>query len=159
MRVHELAKKLKITSKDIIAELKKRGVEVKNHMELLDSKVVETFLKKSTPVKPAAVAKAEPTTLATVKKEKTVSRGATRPAKIKSPTGSKVKTAEKARAQEVAPTRAVPPSRGAIPTKVTQAAPVPQAVKKSVEAPAPKIMTALGIILSDQGQFQYLDLW
>ena len=46
MRVHELAKKLKITSKELLAELKKQGVKAKTHMELLDSKVVGGFLKK-----------------------------------------------------------------------------------------------------------------
>ena len=54
MRVHELAKKLKITSKELLAELKKQGVKAKTRMELLDSKVVDTFLKKHLSSKPAS---------------------------------------------------------------------------------------------------------
>ena len=46
MRVHELAKKLKLTSKDLLSELKKYGVKPKSHMELLDSEVAEKILKK-----------------------------------------------------------------------------------------------------------------
>src|SRR3989338_1452172 len=53
MRVHELAKKLKLSSKDLIAELKKQGVKAKSHMELLDSKVAEAFLKQHAQAKPA----------------------------------------------------------------------------------------------------------
>ncbi len=54
MRVHELAKKLKMTSKALVKELKKHGVKVKSHMELLDSKVAETVLKKLSHSKPLA---------------------------------------------------------------------------------------------------------
>ena len=65
MRVHELAKKLKITSKELIDELKKHGVKAKNHMELLDAKVTESILKKS------RAAKSEPKTVqGSAKKEK-----------------------------------------------------------------------------------------
>ena len=46
MRVHELAKKLKISSKELMSELKKQGIKAKNHMELLDSKIADAFLKK-----------------------------------------------------------------------------------------------------------------
>ncbi|OGW86367.1 MAG: hypothetical protein A3A81_07810 [Omnitrophica bacterium RIFCSPLOWO2_01_FULL_45_10b] len=53
MRVHELSKKLKITSKELIDELKKHGVKAKSHMELLDSKVVDVILKKSDLHKPS----------------------------------------------------------------------------------------------------------
>ena len=45
MRVHELAKKLDVSSKDLIAQLKKAGQKVKKHMELLDPKVANSFLK------------------------------------------------------------------------------------------------------------------
>ncbi|MBI4367919.1 MAG: translation initiation factor IF-2 [Candidatus Omnitrophica bacterium] len=58
MRVHELAKKLKVSSKELIEDLKKHGVKVKTHMELLDAKVVETILKKSAAhAKPKVVSK------------------------------------------------------------------------------------------------------
>lgn len=54
MRVHELAKKLGITSKELIAQLNKQGVSVKNHMALLGDEVVKKFSK----VEPAPKAKA-----------------------------------------------------------------------------------------------------
>ena len=44
MRVHELAKKIKVSSKELIEELKTQGVKVKNHMELLSSDVVNSCL-------------------------------------------------------------------------------------------------------------------
>ena len=59
MRVHELAKKLKLTSKELIDELKKHGVKAKNHMELLDSKAAETIFKKLSHSK-AVTVKSEP---------------------------------------------------------------------------------------------------
>lgn len=41
IRVHKLAKELGITSKDLIARLKKLGVKVKGHMSVLDEKAAE----------------------------------------------------------------------------------------------------------------------
>ena len=46
MRVHELAKKLNLTSKELLSQLSKHGIKAKNHMELLDLKVAESILKK-----------------------------------------------------------------------------------------------------------------
>ena len=54
MRVHELAKKLKISSKELMDELKKQGIKAKNHMELLDSTIADAFLKKHAPLKSSA---------------------------------------------------------------------------------------------------------
>lgn len=67
MRVYELAKELGITSKDLLARLKDRKIEAKNHMASLDEDVVKLFeeekaalsgqpviiLKKQETVKPA----------------------------------------------------------------------------------------------------------
>lgn len=54
MRVHELAKELGISSKDILADLKIFGVEAKNHMSALDAdavkKIRDKHEKKSSPV-------------------------------------------------------------------------------------------------------------
>ena len=36
LRVHEIAKDLKVTSKDVIERLAQHGVAVKNHMAVLD---------------------------------------------------------------------------------------------------------------------------
>jgi len=44
MRVHELAKSLGITSKDLLAKLKERHIEAKNHMTSLDEDVAKLFL-------------------------------------------------------------------------------------------------------------------
>ncbi|MCQ9207611.1 MAG: translation initiation factor IF-2 [Omnitrophica bacterium] len=46
IRVHELAKELGFTSKDLIAKLKKTGVSVKGHMSALDAKVAAALRKK-----------------------------------------------------------------------------------------------------------------
>ena len=44
MRVYELAKQLGLTSKDLLARLKERHIEAKNHMANLDEDVVKLFL-------------------------------------------------------------------------------------------------------------------
>ena len=44
MRVHELAKELGMASKDLLARLKERHIEAKNHMASLDEDVVKLFL-------------------------------------------------------------------------------------------------------------------
>lgn len=44
MRVHELAKELGMSSKDLLARLKERHIEAKNHMASLDEDVVKLFL-------------------------------------------------------------------------------------------------------------------
>lgn len=46
MRVHELAKELNVSSKDLIADLKTMGVEAKNHMSALDQNVIEKVYQK-----------------------------------------------------------------------------------------------------------------
>ncbi|MDH4101228.1 MAG: translation initiation factor IF-2 [Nitrospirota bacterium] len=57
-RVYELANKLGITSKDLIAELKEIGVEVKNHMAGLEDDVIATIEKRHKGAKSAPAAKA-----------------------------------------------------------------------------------------------------
>jgi len=44
MRVYELAKELGLASKDLLAKLKERHIEAKNHMASLDEDVVKLFL-------------------------------------------------------------------------------------------------------------------
>ncbi len=44
IRVYELAKQLKMTSKELLAELKELGVEAKNHMSTLDSRTVDMLV-------------------------------------------------------------------------------------------------------------------
>ena len=40
MRVHELAKELEVSSKDLLAKLRELGVEAKSHMSALDDSAV-----------------------------------------------------------------------------------------------------------------------
>ncbi len=68
MRVHELAKELGISSKDLLLKLKERHIEAKNHMTNLDEDVVKLFLeeraKSKSPAskKPQITATAKPGT-------------------------------------------------------------------------------------------------
>ena len=55
MRVHELAKKLKITSKDLIQELSRLKIPVKGHMSVLDEKAVERIKQKRAGAVPKTV--------------------------------------------------------------------------------------------------------
>jgi translation initiation factor IF-2 len=74
MRVHELAKKLGVTSKDILAHLVRLGIKGKTHSSGIDqeiSKKIESLLSK----KPAA-AKKEPPSKPRAKKKSTVAKGA-----------------------------------------------------------------------------------
>ncbi len=45
MRVHELAKKLDVSSKELMAQLAAKGLNVKSHMAMLEEDVVQGFLK------------------------------------------------------------------------------------------------------------------
>lgn len=64
MRVHELAKLLNVTSKDLIKQLTERGADIKSHMSIIEDKLANEFLKKADP-------KSEPKTDS--KSEKSVS--------------------------------------------------------------------------------------
>lgn len=111
MRVHELAKKLGKTSKELITELKKQGVSVQNHMELLDEAVVKKFLKTSPDSKET--------------KEKTAT-------KEKEPAPKTKTVAEKkSKIKEVLQPKELPATKGTI-----LMAPVPAAEKKAVAIPA-----------------------
>jgi len=52
MRVYELAKELKVSSKDLIDVLEKHDIKVKSHMSTLDSHQVEWLMSKLNPQKP-----------------------------------------------------------------------------------------------------------
>ena len=70
LRVHELAKNLGMTSKDLIAILAKEGISAKSHMSSLDTEAVELItelLKKDKTTPAAPPVQAEP---AVVKKTK-----------------------------------------------------------------------------------------
>ncbi|HAJ56707.1 MAG TPA: translation initiation factor IF-2 [Candidatus Omnitrophica bacterium] len=57
MRVHELAKELGTTSKDLLLKLKERHIEAKNHMASLDEDVVKLFLEEKAAVRGQASVK------------------------------------------------------------------------------------------------------
>ena len=59
-RVHELAKELSLSSKDIVSVLQKKGFEVKSHMSVLTKEMVSVVKKEMVPVpeKKASVKKA-----------------------------------------------------------------------------------------------------
>lgn len=72
MRVHELAKKLELTSKDVIAQVEKMGGKVKNHMSLVEEPILSKLLsagqgKETKETKPSA-APVPPKSSASVKK-------------------------------------------------------------------------------------------
>jgi len=51
MRVHELAKELGLTSKELLLKLKDRHIEAKSHMANLDEDVVKLFLEEKASVR------------------------------------------------------------------------------------------------------------
>ncbi len=130
MKVHELAKKIKISSKELIEELKKHGVKAKSHMELLDPKVVETVLKKTSHSKPTP-AKSEAKSEHPAKKEKASSKriaSAKAATKTEEPSSAtkthvlvKAKTSEKVSEVKAAATK-------------IQAKPAPSKIFKKVES-------------------------
>lgn len=68
-RVHDLAKRLEMESKELLSELKKLGIAAKSHSSSLDDEAVETVLAKLGKGKPAAKADAKPAGKTTSKKD------------------------------------------------------------------------------------------
>jgi translation initiation factor IF-2 len=95
MRVHEIAKKHKLTSDEMLALLKKAGFAVKSHMSSMSDEMlgaVEKHLKSSKP-KPAA--KAKPAAKPKVAAKAKVKKKTAEPAKTAARPKAKVKTAPK----------------------------------------------------------------
>ncbi|MBI4358735.1 MAG: translation initiation factor IF-2 [Candidatus Omnitrophica bacterium] len=150
MRVHELAKKLKMPSKELITELKKYGVKAQSHMELLDVKVVDAMLKKSVSSK-TLVAQKEPARKAVSKgaEKKTVHKKEEVPSKrskqpkaveeVKETKKPEIKIAEKISAPakpaklEVSEAKAAPPKAAKLESPRLEPKP------ETAVAPAPKI--------------------
>ncbi len=77
MRIHDLAKKLEMESKALLAELKTLGMAVKSHSSTLDDDTVQTVLAKLGKEKPAAQTDAKPAAgKALVKKDTGTRKGA-----------------------------------------------------------------------------------
>lgn len=70
MRVHELAKDLGITSKDLLAKLKERHIEAKNHMASLDEDVVKLFLEERAKAKGLPVKRLQSASASAAKEKK-----------------------------------------------------------------------------------------
>ncbi len=118
MRVHELAKELKISSKELINILQKQGVDAKSHMTSLDDNAMSQVKQKKAPAatKPAAIstpapAKTSPVKAASLKKEKKAPAREIKPSR---------KTAPKAAPQE---------TPKAAPEEVPKEAPKPAEIK------------------------------
>ncbi|OGW79605.1 MAG: hypothetical protein A3G33_07370 [Omnitrophica bacterium RIFCSPLOWO2_12_FULL_44_17] len=95
MRVHELAKELKITSKELISILAGRGVAAKNHMALVEDKMVQELLK-------GGVKEAESKPSAAVL-EKTPAEKKIQPEAVSPKKEEKVQTETKKQSQSSAP--------------------------------------------------------
>ncbi len=67
MRVHELAKKLGINSKQLMAQLTQRGIDVKNHMSVVPQETIDHYLQVATSIKHSP----KKTTVKTASKSKT----------------------------------------------------------------------------------------
>ena len=90
VRVHELAKELKLTSKELMNKAKTLKIETKSHMSVLDEKAVtaikDSLKKKAPPPKPVPQATAHAPSIEDVKKELLLQRmGARKPAVAVSP--------------------------------------------------------------------------
>lgn len=149
MRVHELAKKLNITSKELIALLAGKGVAVKNHMALIEEAVVEQFLKapaektakdaKETSPKPKAVVEKKIKTKKETGIEKTESP---KPAAVV-PAGTssqeKARTAVSVEKKDSVKVSAPVPTEKGSPAPVVS--PKPPEVKEPKREPAPSPAT------------------
>jgi translation initiation factor IF-2 len=93
MRVHELAKQLGTTSKELLDQLKARHIEAKNHMASLDEDVVKLFLEVKA-AKSGAPRKIEPVVMTTKGRKTSTVKDAKKdaPAPVATPTSVKTPT-------------------------------------------------------------------
>lgn len=133
MRVHELAKELGITSKEIIDKLKGLGKEVKGHMSNLDDEAIQLVRGSGIPAETKSaqeVKKVETAAPAPAVKEAPKAR----PAKK-----GKAAEAEKTKVEEIAKPKAEehPKGKKEVKAKEPIKEPVKEAVKPKVEAAPP----------------------
>jgi len=135
MRVHELAKELGLTSKDLLARLKERKIEAKGHMASLDEDVVKLFLeeRQARTGQPVAVAGKRLDSASTaVKTKKPVGRKE-KPEASRKPAAAPAETVSSVTAQPAAAGRGK--EEGSAPEKVKSAAPAAAAEPESAAAP------------------------
>ena len=106
MRVHELAKKLGINSKQLLAQLRQSGLQVSNHMSVLPPETIEHYLQVATAIKN------KPKTTAAPARGKGKAKSAPGRGKAAAPSREKEKDKEPARARSAAPDRLVEISEG-----------------------------------------------
>ena len=121
IRVHELAKKLNITSKELLSKLAELGIQAKSHSASVDEKTANKLLKKAPKPKKPAVKKA---------KEKTKTARVTKAKTVKKPSKRKPK-------KPVEPKEKAPPELKV--DKKTGKEVEKEKIKKSLPAPKPLI--------------------
>ncbi|MDD5537556.1 MAG: translation initiation factor IF-2 [Candidatus Omnitrophica bacterium] len=101
MRVHELAKELGLTSKDLLARLKERKIEAKGHMANLDEDVVKLFLeeRQARTGQPVAVAGKKLDSASTAVKTRRPAGRKEKPEAAKKPAAAPAETAPSASTQ------------------------------------------------------------
>jgi len=129
MRVHELAKELGISSKELIKTCKALKIDAKGHMSALDGEAVRKIKAKSTPAKPKA----------DKKRPKRAKGKTSRPKKKKAQTTEPVTTEKKQQEKKIEP---VPPQ---IETIVFSEKPKDEKrVRKERDEPAEKVKVVEG---------------
>ncbi len=138
MRVHELAKELDISSKELLDKLAEKKIAAKNHMSNLDPSTVGLFLKKTKPAATVTVTKKSVSTKPPAAKEPSVKK-ATQPV-VPPPVKRKTEVKEVKKElpkvekkQAVAPTITKAPEPTKAPTAQT---PKPVITPTQTEAPA-----------------------
>jgi translation initiation factor IF-2 len=135
MRVHELAKELGLTSKDLLARLKERKIEAKGHMANLDEDVVKLFLeeRQARTGQPVAVAGKKLDSASTAVKTRRPAGRKEKPEAAKKPAAAPAETAPSASTQPALAKKEEGPGPG--PEKARPAAPAAPAGAE-VTAPA-----------------------
>ncbi|MGH7198376.1 MAG: translation initiation factor IF-2 N-terminal domain-containing protein, partial [Candidatus Omnitrophota bacterium] len=122
VRVHELAKELKITSKELIERLKTLRIDAKSHMSLLTDENVRKLREGAAPKK-AQPAPSQPPSIASVRKEFLIQRGA-------------AKASTEVRKARVEPPHAAPVVRRVVaPTPPSRPKPAAPEIKKQPARP------------------------
>ncbi|MEA3369444.1 MAG: translation initiation factor IF-2 [Candidatus Ratteibacteria bacterium] len=133
MRVHELAKKLGIENKRLLAELKRLGIKVKNHLSLLDAKTAELVCAKVKVKKSSGKKKAAKPKKAAVQVKKTKKKIKTEPKK-KAEEKAKEKPEEKKKKKPSA-VKKKPVKKASKPKKSPTVAELTGRVKEKVKTP------------------------
>jgi translation initiation factor IF-2 len=140
-RVHEVAKDLGLTSKEVLARLEKLGEPAKSHSSTVDEAVVARLksdltggVKKKTPAAAAKATTKKAAAPKTAAKKTTAKKTAAKPAPAKAPKAAPKPAAKKAAAKPAAEPAAKPAATEAEPPPAAKPAPAP---KPAAAEPAP----------------------